>query len=399
MAFDLQSRWATVCSALGEIMSPLALAYRHFFWGAFGAFLIAFAVRSEVVFSAPVPDASESTPSSAPSPKPDTSKSPTKEDELRAKRENSFFRPAHEIDRPRSDILSPSLNFVVGLLVLPGMDQWIEGQYSSAVAYTGVGAAAQIYSLQVAKNNGLLDKKVDDSNDSDAKKTDSLDEKDNVQRKILLGGLISQGAAGLSTYHAFRTAVVTRQGRGEYQFLTEEERPVDLLKAPLHFEFLARETTYVPLLIDLGISALILSNPGTDMVRDSFTGEDAFFTATYSWNAGTHEEAIFRGWLMPVMMESWNSPFWSNVSQSVLFAAAHLGTNSTPIPQLLLGYHLGYVTQQNHWTLAESVFVHTWWDVIAFATTWQYRRVELKNTGKMTLPPPVFWFPPLQILL
>ena len=95
------------------------------------------------------------------------------------------------------------------------------------------------------------------------------------------------------------------------------------------------------------------------------------------------------------MREYWDSDFWSNAAQSLLFAAAHLNTNPQPIAQLLLGYHLGYVTQKNNWTLGESIFIHTWWDVIAFSTIYHYKQAEPENEAVQRLKP-VLWLPPLQ---
>ena len=76
-------------------------------------------------------------------------------------------------------------------------------------------------------------------------------------------------------------------------------------------------------------------------------------------------------------------------------ASSHLNTNPQPIAQLLLGYHLGYVSQKNNWTLGEAIFIHTWWDVIAFSTIYHYKQAEPENEAVQRLKP-VLWLPPLQ---
>jgi membrane protease YdiL (CAAX protease family) len=152
----------------------------------------------------------------------------------------------------------------------------------------------------------------------------------------------------------------------------------------------------VPLAIGLGLAGLrLVSEPPEGYEKDRLKGSDVFFTGAYSMNAGTHEEAMFRGWLMPFAAEYTGSPFWANVGQALLFAAAHLNTNSTPLPQLLLGYHLGNVVQDDNWRLGEAIFIHVWWDVLAFASTYSYK--EVSKSSRALAAVPVFWLPPLEL--
>jgi len=298
-----------------------------------------------------------------------------------------------EPDRPRSDIGMPIASFL-----LPGLDQWIEGQQPSAALYSSAAVGGLIYAGNVEANNGMV-KVVEHADgtkhDVDAK---GLDQKDVAGRKYVLGTLIYQGAGGMSAYQSFRTAALTRRSQGQYEFLSADETPVDVFKAPFHYQYLTRWTTIVPLGIIGALSALQLSQePPEDAgyERTAFRGSDAFFTGAYSYNAGTHEEAMFRGWIMPVMSEYWDSPFWSNTAQALLFSASHLNTNPRPIPQLLLGYHLGYVTQEDGWNIGEAVFIHTWWNVIAFATQFSFQSTH-SDDHKAAIPP--FWLPPLAIV-
>lgn len=325
------------------------------------------------------------------------------------KKRTSVFDPRRQPDRPRSDIGIPLVSFL-----LPGFDQWWEAQYGSAAAYTGLWLGGSLYASTVAHANGLntSGEKVDEDGkpiktdrDGDGEVDDvGLDGKEISVRKVILGGLVAQGAAGMSAYHAFRTAARSRQAQGQYGFLTYEETPVDLLLAPFEFSYLKRSSTYVPLIVGAVLASFILSSdPGEDMERTKFTAADGFFTSAYSYNAGTHEEALFRGWIMPVMYEYWGSEFWSNAAQSVLFAAAHLNTNSVPVAQLFLGYHLGDVTQDDGWRLGEAVFIHAWWDVLAFATAYHYKQKPLETEDdpagdvRVTYRRPTLWLPPLYL--
>jgi membrane protease YdiL (CAAX protease family) len=312
----------------------------------------------------------------------------------------SPFVPVRSPERPRSDLWMPMVN-----LLLPGFDQWWEGQYPYAAAYTGVYLGGQLYASTVAARNDLEgqmsrrreEKRARGEDESDV----TIDAKDITVRKYLLGQLLAQGASGMSAWHAFRTAAESRRAGGQYGFLATTETPADVLLAPFAFHHLRESTTLIPLGVAAALSGLILaSEPPEGTERAAFTGADGVFTAAYSWNAGTHEEALFRGWLMPVMYEYWDNGFVANLVQSVLFAAAHLGTNPQPIPQLFLGYHLGYVSQKRRWTLSEAVFIHTWWDVIAFGIAYHYKQSEPEPLAHATpprLPNPVLWLPPLWI--
>jgi len=128
------------------------------------------------------------------------------------------------------------------------------------------------------------------------------------------------------------------------------------------------------------------------MQRDPFTSSDAAYTVGHSYLAGTHEEALFRGWLLPLVMEKWNSKVWANIFVASVFGLAHLsGDNPLPLPQLILGWHLGYVAQKRGMTLGESIFIHTWWDIVAFASSYQYRQVNASAAA------PILWLPPLDM--
>jgi hypothetical protein len=310
-----------------------------------------------------------------------------------APEEESPYRLKRNPDDPRSDIGVPILSFI-----LPGFGQWKARQYLYASLYTGAAVVGYGYSLGVAYNNGYIKKddedKANESADSEKKQNDGIDSKDINGRKMAFGQQIAQSAGGLSAYHSFRTAVRSRKHLGQYEFLGYEESPSDLLLAPFDFRYMARPTTFIPLAIGAGLGYLMLKETPEDYEKSSFTQADAFFSAGFSYNAGTHEEAMFRGWIMPVMNNYWHSPFWSNAAQSAVFAAAHLNTVSVPLAQLLLGYHLGYVTQKRGWQIGESIFIHVWWDVLAFASLYHYKE-KLPDDEKERIRP-VLNLPPLQ---
>ncbi len=308
---------------------------------------------------------------------------------------NEMFRPGSEPDKPRSDVVCPLVSFV-----LPGACQWWQGQPVAGMAYTGLAVASYAYARNISRANDLEEKQKEDKKRREENGEDQpefgFNQKDPALRKTNLALQVAQWSGGMSLYHGFRTAVRSRQPGGQYEFLTHEETPFELMAAPFNFTYLARTSTIVPLAIGSVLALVQYHSPVPDALdRDKFTGEDGFYAGAYSYNAGTHEEAVFRGWLMPVLREWWGTDFWANTAQAGIFAAAHLNTVQVPIAQGLLGWHLGYVTQKNGWQLGESIFIHTWWDVLAFATLFHYKQTE-PDPAKAAKINPVLWLPPFQ---
>jgi membrane protease YdiL (CAAX protease family) len=194
------------------------------------------------------------------------------------------------------------------------------------------------------------------------------------ERRVLWGSQFHILTGGLSSYQAYRTALWTHKARfGGYRFIRRQESMREILTAPLRFDFLKRSTTLWPLGIALGLHVLSMASVESTegLAKDRFTWSDAFFSTGISYNAGVGEEPFFRGFLMAELREATGSDFVSNGLQSVLFAAAHLATVERPFAQLALGYYWGHLTQKNNWEISESIFIHTWWDVIALLTVFQ----------------------------
>lgn len=311
---------------------------------------------------------------------------------------NEMFRPGSDPERPRSDVACPLVSFAVGVMGLAGVCQWWQGQPVAGFAYASVSLAGLAYARRISTANDLKEKQKEDEErrkENGEEEDAGFNQKDPAFRKSSLGLQTTQWSAGMSLYHGFRTAVRTRQPGGQYEFLTHEETPFELMAAPFDFRYLARQSTWVPLTIGTVLALVQYHSPVPEALdRDRFTGEDGFYAGAFSYNAGTHEEAMFRGWLMPVLREWWGTDFWANTAQAGIFAVAHINTVALPLPQGLLGWHLGYVTQKNGWQLGESIFIHTWWDVLAFATLFHYKQAE-PDPAKAAKINPVLWLPPL----
>ncbi|MGE3974881.1 MAG: lysostaphin resistance A-like protein [Bdellovibrionales bacterium] len=258
------------------------------------------------------------------------------------------FEPSSEPQRSRKFLLPPLLSFLI-----PGFDQYWEGQYLYGAAYTGVALGGYL----VARNAA-----------NEYRRDSSHNSRNEKVRQYNLGSQLIQASGGFSAYHSFRTAVKTRQANGQFLFLKKEESPTDLLVAPFRFDYLLRPTTILPLGVGAALVGLMVQQERTKL--KSLNSSDVFYSGAFSFNAGTHEEALFRGWIMPVSHHYLDNAVLANVTTSGLFAAAHLGTVSQPWPQALMGFYLGFVTQKRDWTLSESIFIHTWWDVMIFMASY-----------------------------
>ncbi len=241
-------------------------------------------------------------------------------------------------ERPRSYFWPQLISFG-----LPGFDQWIEGQYSQASFYSGLGVAAAYLQTEAAE-------------EPKSSKFRREHQKFSVQLYLTSGAL--------SAYSSFRSAVRTRKTEGKFKFLKHEESADDILAAPFRFSYLKRPTTYIPLALASGyVLAVALSSDKSW----ALSGEEAAYGTATSYMAGTWEEAVFRGWLMPVQMEAFDSEFWSNTSTAVIFAALHISSeNKYGIFQFVAGWYFGRVVQKNDWRIGEATFQHFWYDALVF---------------------------------
>ncbi len=248
-------------------------------------------------------------------------------------------------DRTRSFIFPPLIS-----TILPGFDQHVEGQSSYGFGYSGTAAVGL----------GLV---LGFSNYSDY----DLDSQNDNARMYTLGGELYLASGGLSAYHSFRTAVKSR--KEDFLFLEAEESPKDILLSPINFDYLSRPTTYLGLPAIIVLDLILGSLIDKDEDRDTswhFKAGDVFFATTISAGAGISEESFFRGWMMPATNYYVKTPWVSNLIQAAVFGAFHLIKYKFPLPQAIAGYYLGWVAQRNGWGIGESVFIHTWADVVFF---------------------------------
>ena len=293
---------------------------------------------------------------------------------------------------PKSDIWMPAVSFV-----LPGLDQWIEGDYGAAAAYSGIWLGGGLLASEA--NKALKDR------DLDSGKETKYSARDGDVRRYMLGNQLTMAAGSFSTLHAFRRAVDSRREQGQYSFLSEKVTVPDLAMAPFRFEYLTRPTTYVPLGIISALAVYSAQSSSDKSENVALEPLDGVFAGSFGYLAGTNEEALFRGWMMPLLREYVAGDVTSNILQSLVFALAHRSQLDVPITQLLLGYHWGYVTQRNGWSLGEAAFTHAWWDVVAFLAIYSKREIDSSASitgggsgrGQSVYGRPVLRLPPITI--
>lgn len=281
------------------------------------------------------------------------------------------LQPRYDAGRPRSLFWMPLMS-----LMLPGMDQWWERQYPSAGLYTGMAVTGAYLGLSNTRWLGWSDPdEAENPKDRDAA---------TATKRSLWGFQLYYNAGGLSSYHSFRTAVETHRGQGEFSFLKNAETADELLLAPLRVTFLLRPTSFVPLGLYAGFAFVMSRRSDTRSLQPV----DYAYTAGLSLNAGVGEEALYRGWLMPYMMEVSGNPYLSNLGQATLFAAYHVPMmRIVPVWQFVMGLYFGWLVQYREWTLAETIFLHFWWDIIAFGVIFL---TDTDRTSNINIALPIF---------
>jgi membrane protease YdiL (CAAX protease family) len=266
---------------------------------------------------------------------------------------------------------------------LPGFGQYFQGEWAglgyTGAAVTGIYLVGDAASRLRDRDPGFNPSRLFDAEDWDV-------------RELLLGSMLYQGSGFLSAYSVFRSSVPRFQKEdGRYRFLKAQESLGDMALAPVRFGHLGKASTFVPLGLLAGLVTYVViddrtTHPGSDW---TFSADDPAFSTPLAYNAGLTEEAVFRGWLLPVAYEYSGRTWWfANGAQAGLFALAHYSSeNPVPWPQFLLGWYFGSLVRKNGWTLSESIFLHAWWDGLLFlGQAMTTRRVEGTSSFRIAVP-------------
>jgi membrane protease YdiL (CAAX protease family) len=243
-----------------------------------------------------------------------------------------------------SDFLIP-----VGSLFLPGLGQFLHRAPAAGFAHAGV---------------ALTGAALADLSESPQPLAVYLPREPREQLAHQ-GVALAFTAGALSAWDAFHRAVPAMQRQGRYGFLPRREHVRDLLGAPFDHRFLARWTTWVDLAQTAAVTALILSDRDPGASYHPFRAHDAAFAASFSMHAAVGEEALFRGWVLPLLHERTGEWFWvANGVQAGLFGAAHL-PDANWYAAVIGAWAAweGWIVRRNQWSVRESVFHHFWYDV------------------------------------
>lgn len=252
------------------------------------------------------------------------------------------------IDTPfGSELLTP-----FGSVVVPGLGQYVHGAGWTGLAYTGTAVTGGLLSGIGNPDAGLLPR-------------------DGEDQIAFEGAHVAFTAGALSAWDAFHRAVPSHQRAGRYTFLGERESIGALVTAPFDPDFLGRWTTWVELAFTGLVAGWVLADEEPDLDYAPFRARDAAFITSLSMNAAVGEEALFRGWLLPVLHQKLGQRFWpANLVQATLFGLGHL-------PQadrfaLIIGAgaaYSGWLTRRNGWSIREATFQHFWYDLIVGTAT------------------------------
>jgi Type II CAAX prenyl endopeptidase Rce1-like len=203
-------------------------------------------------------------------------------------------------------------------------------------------------------------------------------------QQALAGLEIATASGFLSAYDAFHRALPSLQREGKYTFITAHESPGRVLLAPFDPQMLRRWTTWIDL-AHTGIVTTILvlseTKPGKQYLP--FQPHDGVFTTTLAYGAGTGEEALFRGWLYPLVYQNLGQRAWlANGIQATIFGSLHVPQAGAFAADIAAwGFYEGWLTRRNGWSVRESVFHHFWYDVAITAATFL-------TQGPMSVPHP-----------
>lgn len=254
-----------------------------------------------------------------------------------------YFDPPNGDMSPRGFIVPPLLSFLI-----PGADQWVEGQIKPAALYMGGGMTGAILLTQAKKTT--LDNRYKD-----------------------FAWQVYFTAGSLSLYHSFRTALTTRIPKGEFTFMSSTpEKPSELLEAPIDLSYLGRWTTLLPLA--LGAGAFFFVTPTKSDETTSASLDDAFYASSVGYMTGIGEEAVFRGFVLPLMYYYTEDQKLTLGLSSILFALSHGLKLGHFVTAFFFGLYSGWLTQNNNWSIGEVTFIHTWWDVMAFMADYTNHR-------------------------
>jgi membrane protease YdiL (CAAX protease family) len=238
----------------------------------------------------------------------------------------------------------------LGSLFVPGLGQYIHGAPVTGAAFTATAVGG--YALYFTGDTAVV-REVDLPRHAEG-------------QQAFIGLQLAGGAGGVSAYDAFRRALPALRRDGKYGFVTSPAATGALLTAPFDPEFLTRWTTWIELAYTGALAFIVLNERDPGVAYEPYKARDAAFLTGVSLTAGVGEEAMFRGWLLPVLHQNTGGRFWlSNGIQAAVFGGLHL-PQAKEFAAVIAAWAVyeGWLTRRNGWDIRESIFHHFWYDAI-----------------------------------
>lgn len=256
------------------------------------------------------------------------------------------------------------------LMLAPGLGQYVQGALAPGLAFSAT-ALVGVGLFVSGDTADLLLGGIPRSPD---------------QQRAFLGAQLCLTAGALSAYDSFHRSIRLLRRQGKYAFLTAHEPTGSLLTAPFDVRFVRRWTTLLDLAYTAAVTAIArIVQADPDAVHEPLHGHDALFLAALSYDAGVGEEALFRGWLYPLLYQNTGRRFWiANTIQAATFGALHPQAGEFAIAIGAWAFYEGWVTRRNGWSVRESIFHHFWYDVaVSVATV----LADERKTAVIAFPP------------
>jgi membrane protease YdiL (CAAX protease family) len=238
-------------------------------------------------------------------------------------------------------------------LVLPGIGQFRRNAVSAGAAFSGAAIAGYaLYATGAPEDLSGGEIPLESG-----------------PRQSFIGLLLAQGSGEVSAYDAFHSALPALQHEGKYRFATHHASTTALLSAPFDRAFLKRWTTWIQLAYTGVLASVIVNQRKPGVAYERYELGDAAFGTGLAFGAGVGEEALFRGWLLPLLHQNTGGRFWlANGIQATVFGGLHT-PQAGGYAALIGGWALweGWLTRRHDWNIRESIFHHFWYDAIIFA--------------------------------
>ena len=250
-----------------------------------------------------------------------------------------------------SKVLANANLNAISSLIIPGLGQTFNGQYTRGAVHFSV-AAGLHFQYQYYLNS------------PDRLSSDLVFDEENRIKFVNKQTHYSTAhfRATLNTHFYSSYAAYRDSGGSSASPAKPSDDTVDVFTSPLRFDYMLRPTTVIPLAIIIGIMASDYDNIYATRYDASLTKNDVYFGSFLAGGASAiGEEAFFRGYLNNELSGRLG---WipGGLVSSGLFGATHGlgGNNASVLASTLFGFYLSWLQRHNDYSISEGIFIHFW---------------------------------------